>query len=44
MRFVADAGDTIMTLRHSGIPASEVGRHNDGWDYFLPLLVEAASA
>jgi uncharacterized protein YndB with AHSA1/START domain len=44
VRFVADAGDTIMTLRHSGIPASEAGRHHEGWDYFLPLLVEAASA
>ena len=40
VRFVADAGDTIMTLRHSGIPASEAGRHNEGWDYFLPLLVD----
>ena len=32
VRFVADAGDTIMTLRHSGIPASEArqGTTKDG--------------
>ena len=41
--FVADAGDTIMTLRHTGLPASEVGRHAQGWAHFLPLLGEAAN-
>ncbi len=40
--FIADAGDTIMTLRHTGIPAFEARRHAEGWGHFLPLLVEAA--
>ncbi|HTN80521.1 MAG TPA: SRPBCC domain-containing protein [Acidimicrobiales bacterium] len=39
---VDDAGDTIMTLRHSGLPASEARRHVEGWGEHLPVLVEAA--
>jgi uncharacterized protein YndB with AHSA1/START domain len=42
--FVADAGDTIMTLRHSGIPEVYADLHRSGWSQFLPLLAEAAAA
>ena len=37
----ADAGDTIMTLRHSGLPAAVADEHDAGWGHFLPLLVSA---
>jgi len=39
---VPDAGDTIMTLRHTGLPASDAGRHDEGWAEHLPDLVAAA--
>lgn len=40
---VDDAGDTIMTLRHTGIPdAATADRHASGWSQFLPLLAAAA--
>ena len=38
----ADAGDTILTLRHSGLPADNVEEHSAGWGHFLPLLATAA--
>jgi uncharacterized protein YndB with AHSA1/START domain len=38
-----DAGDTILTLRHTGIPAAEADRHRAGWGYFLPRLGAAAA-
>jgi uncharacterized protein YndB with AHSA1/START domain len=44
---IADAGDTIMTLRHSGLPAAFADEHHAGWGHFLPLLrdaVEGASS
>jgi uncharacterized protein YndB with AHSA1/START domain len=37
-----DAGDTIMTLRHTGLPAPIVDEHRSGWEHFLPLLAAAA--
>ena len=37
----ADAGDTIMTLRHTGLPAGIADEHQAGWGHFLPLLVDA---
>jgi uncharacterized protein YndB with AHSA1/START domain len=37
----ADDGDTIMTLRHTGLPAAAVEAHDAGWGHFLPLLVAA---
>jgi len=40
---VADDGDTIMTLRHTGIPAEIAGQHDAGWQHFLPLLAAAAT-
>jgi len=39
---VEDEGDTILTLRHTGIPASAAELHNAGWAHVLPLLVAAA--
>jgi uncharacterized protein YndB with AHSA1/START domain len=38
----ADDGDTILTLRHSGLPASARAKHTEGWGHFLPLLGAAA--
>lgn len=40
---VADAGDTIMTLRHIDIPEADRGVHRTGWAQFLPLLADSAS-
>jgi uncharacterized protein YndB with AHSA1/START domain len=39
----ADGGGTIMTLRHSGIPAIDANDHRSGWGYFLAQLAHAAS-
>ena len=36
-----DSGDTIMTLRHIGLPGDAVDEHSRGWAHFLPLLVDA---
>lgn len=41
---VADAGDTIMVLRHTGIPDAYVDLHRSGWEQFLPRLADAASS
>jgi uncharacterized protein YndB with AHSA1/START domain len=41
--FIDDAGDTIMTLRHTDIPPDELGRHDDGWTHFLGRFLEAVS-
>jgi uncharacterized protein YndB with AHSA1/START domain len=38
-----DAGDTIMTLRHTGIPAAHAEEHRAGWNHFLPILVDSAA-
>ena len=37
-----DDGDTVLTLRHTGLPAARSDEHRSGWDHFLPLLAEAA--
>ena len=37
----ADAGDTILTLRHTGLPAAQADQHRSGWAHFLPLLAKA---
>lgn len=37
----ADADDTILTLRHTGIPAGMAHEHEAGWGHFLALLVDA---
>ena len=38
---VEDAGDTVLTLRHTGIPNELASSHNDGWTRHLPLLAAA---
>jgi uncharacterized protein YndB with AHSA1/START domain len=40
---IADGVDTVMTLRHTGIPDAFAELHALGWSRQLPLLVEAAS-
>ena len=37
----ADVGDTILTLRHSGIPPVHVDAHLAGWVHFLAVLAHA---
>jgi uncharacterized protein YndB with AHSA1/START domain len=39
---IADAGDTILTLRHTGIPDAFAELHASGWSHFLQILVAAA--
>jgi uncharacterized protein YndB with AHSA1/START domain len=39
----ADGDDTILALRHTGLPAAFRALHRDGWGHFLPLLVSAAA-
>ena len=38
---IEDAGDTILTLRHTGVPDWFAELHALGWLQFLPLLVAA---
>ena len=38
---IDDDGDTILTLRHTGIPDSVADMHSAGWSHFLALLVAA---
>jgi uncharacterized protein YndB with AHSA1/START domain len=40
---IEDAGDTIMTLRHTRIPDAFAEHHAAGWSQFLPLLVAAVA-
>jgi uncharacterized protein YndB with AHSA1/START domain len=39
-----DEGDTILTLRHSGLPAAHADEHRGGGAHFLPLLADAAAS
>jgi uncharacterized protein YndB with AHSA1/START domain len=39
---VPDGDETIVRLTHSGLPVEAVTGHAEGWDFFLPRLVEAA--
>jgi hypothetical protein len=39
---IEDAGDTILTLRHTGIPDRFAELHASGWSKVLPVLVAAA--
>jgi uncharacterized protein YndB with AHSA1/START domain len=39
----ADAGDTILQLRHTGLPVADADGHRSGWSHFLPLLADAAA-
>jgi uncharacterized protein YndB with AHSA1/START domain len=40
---VEDAGDTIMTVRHTGIPDALAELHDSGWSQFLAALVSAVT-
>jgi uncharacterized protein YndB with AHSA1/START domain len=44
VNLVAEAGDTILTLRHTDIPDAYIDLHRSGWALFLPLLVGAAAS
>lgn len=37
-----EAGDTILTLRHTGLPAAHVDEHRSGWAHFLARLEKVA--
>jgi uncharacterized protein YndB with AHSA1/START domain len=39
---IEDAGDTILTVRHTGILGAFAELHASGWSHFLPLLVAAS--
>jgi uncharacterized protein YndB with AHSA1/START domain len=39
-----DGDDTILTLRHTGLPPGVLGDHRAGWAHFLPLLADAVGA
>ena len=41
---IEDAGDTILTLRHTGLPDSMAELHASGWSHFLPILIAAADS
>jgi uncharacterized protein YndB with AHSA1/START domain len=41
---VADGDGTLLHLRHTGLPTSEIAGHAQGWDQFLLSLAEAATA
>jgi uncharacterized protein YndB with AHSA1/START domain len=41
---VADGGDTILTLRHTGIATQLADEHAAGWLHFLPRLAAVATA
>jgi hypothetical protein len=38
-----DGDDTILALRHTGLPTSVRPIHSQGWGHFLPLLGRAAA-
>ncbi|MGB3736297.1 MAG: SRPBCC domain-containing protein [Ilumatobacter sp.] len=40
----SDGTDTIVELRHDGLPDELTSRHLEGWNHFLPLLVEQVVA
>jgi uncharacterized protein YndB with AHSA1/START domain len=40
---VDDGGDTVLTLRHRGLPARLGGVHRAGWSAILPGLAAAAA-
>lgn len=39
-----DGDDTILALRHSGIPAAHVDEHRSGWGHFLSMLAAAVAS
>lgn len=39
----ADGAGTVVTLRHSGLAASQQGEHAEGWNHFLSRLAIVAA-
>lgn len=39
----ADGHDTILELRHTGLPPARADEHRGGWAHFLPSLAAAAA-
>ena len=39
---VPDGSETIVRLRHLGLPQDQRDQHSQGWDHFMPRLVIAA--
>ena len=39
-----DGADTLLALRHRGLPAATAGEHRSGWGHFLPILAAVAEA
>lgn len=40
INLTVDGTDTILELRHDGLPDDLRARHHEGWNHFLPQLVE----
>ncbi len=38
----ADGNATIVKLRHSGLTAEQAAGHKEGWDHYLPRLLQLA--
>jgi uncharacterized protein YndB with AHSA1/START domain len=38
----ADGDDTVLTLRHGGLPPAAEAGHRSGWEHFLPSLAAAS--
>ncbi len=43
-QLTADGDETVVELVHSGLPGGQNDQHREGWNHYLPLLVEAATA
>ena len=39
---VRDGDGTIIRLKHSGLTTEQAASHKEGWEHYLPRLVEAA--
>ncbi|MGB2694225.1 MAG: SRPBCC domain-containing protein [Dehalococcoidia bacterium] len=37
-----DGDGTLVRLRHSGLTAEQAAQHKEGWDHYLPRLLDAA--
>jgi uncharacterized protein YndB with AHSA1/START domain len=44
VRLMKAAGGTCVEITHRGLPESETGKHDHGWQHFLPRLVQAVTA
>ncbi len=38
-----DGDETIVRLKHTGLNADQAGGHKEGWEHYLPRLVELAA-